>query len=59
MLALFPGGTRIAAGVLELDGIPVTDLAKRFGTPLVVYAEDAVRERARMFQRAAPDALVV
>ena len=39
MLALFPGGTRIAAGVLELDGIPATDLAERFGTPLVVYAE--------------------
>ena len=59
MLALFPGGTRIAAGVLELDGIPATDLAERFGTPLVVYAEEALRERARMFQRAVPDALVV
>ena len=59
MLALFPGGTRIAAGVLELDGMPATDLAARFGTPLVVYAEDALRERARMFRRAVPDALVV
>ena len=59
MLALFPGGARIAAGVLELDGVPVTDLAEQFGTPLVVYAEDALRERARMFQRAAPEALVV
>ena len=44
MLALFPGGTRIAAGVLELDGMPATDLAERFGTPLVVYAEDALRD---------------
>ena len=59
MLALFPGGTRIAAGVLELDGIPATDLAERFGTPLVVYAEEALRARARMFQRAVPGALVV
>ena len=59
MLALFPGGTRIAAGVLELDGIPATDLAERFGTPLVVYAEEALRARARMFQRAVPEALVV
>ncbi len=59
MLALFPGGTRVAAGVLELDGLRATDLAERFGTPLVVYAEAALRERARMFQRAAPDALVV
>jgi diaminopimelate decarboxylase len=59
MLALFPGGTRVEAGVLALDGLPVTDLAARFGTPLVVYAETALRERARMFQRAVPDALVV
>ena len=59
MLALFPGGTRIAAGVLELDGRRVTDLAAEFGTPLVVYAEDALRERARMFRRAVPEALVV
>src|SRR4026208_2441535 len=59
MLALFPGGTRIAAGVLELDGRRVTDLAAEFGTPLVVYAEGALRERARMFRRAVPEALVV
>ena len=59
MLALFPGGTRVAAGVLELDGVPATDLAEQFGTPLVVYAEAALRERARMFQRAVPEALVV
>jgi len=37
----------------------VTDLAERYGTPLVVYSEEAVRARARMFQRAVPDALVV
>ena len=59
MLALFPRGTRIAAGVLELEGLPVTELAERFGTPLVVYSEPALRERARMFQRAVPDGLVV
>jgi diaminopimelate decarboxylase len=59
MLALFPGGSRIAAGVLEVEGVAVTELAERFGTPLVVYSEPAVRERARMFRRAVPDALVV
>jgi diaminopimelate decarboxylase len=59
MLALFPAGTRVADGLLELDGLTATDLAERFGTPLVVYAESALRERARMFQRAAPAALVV
>ena len=58
MLALFPGGARIAAGVLELDEVPVTALAEQFGTPLVVFSETALRERARMFQRAVPDALV-
>jgi diaminopimelate decarboxylase len=59
MLALFPGEARIAAGVLELDGLAATELAERFGTPLVVYSEAALRERARMFLRAVPGALVV
>jgi diaminopimelate decarboxylase len=59
MLALFPPGARLEAGVLEVEGMAVTELAKRFGTPLVVYAENALRERARLFRRAAPSALVV
>jgi diaminopimelate decarboxylase len=59
MLALFPGGTRVENGVLVLDGLAATELAERFGTPVVVYAERALRERARMFQGAAPGALVV
>ena len=59
MLALFPPGTSVAAGELELDGLAATHLAERFGTPLVVYSEAALRERARMFLRAAPEALVV
>jgi diaminopimelate decarboxylase len=58
MLALFPGGTRVSAGVLELEGLAVTELAERFGTPLVVYSEGDLRGRARMFQRAAPDAVI-
>jgi diaminopimelate decarboxylase len=59
MLALFPPGARLEQGVLEVEGMAVTELAKRFGTPLVVYAENALRERARLFRRAAPNALVV
>ena len=59
MLALFPAGTRVAAGELELEGLGAVALAERFGTPLVVYSESALRERARMFRRAVPDALVV
>jgi diaminopimelate decarboxylase len=59
MLALFPPGTSVAAGELELDGLAATQLAERFGTPLVVYSETALRERARMFLRAVPEALVL
>jgi diaminopimelate decarboxylase len=59
MLALFPAGARLDQGVLEVEGMAVTELAKQFGTPLVVYAENALRERARLFRRAAPSALVV
>ena len=59
MLALFPPGARLEAGVLTLDGVAASDLAERFGTPLIVYSEAALRERARLFRRAAPEALVV
>jgi diaminopimelate decarboxylase len=59
MLALFPGDATVRSGVLTLDGIPVTELAERFGTPLVVYSERALRDRARLFREAVPDGLVV
>ena len=59
MIGLFPTGSRIENGALWLDGLASTQLAERFGTPLVVYSEAALRERARMFRRAVPDALVV
>lgn len=42
-------------GVLEVAGVSVTDLQARFGTPLYVLDEDAVRSRARQV-RAAFDA---
>ena len=60
MLALFPGGTRVAAGVLELDGLRVTELAERFGTPLVVYCRGRRCASGRGCSGApSPDALVV
>ena len=59
MIDLFPTGSRIESGVLHLDGLAATQLAERFGTPLVVYSEAALRKRARLFLRAAPGALVV
>jgi len=59
MLALFPHSARIESGELAIDGLRATELAERFGTPLVVYCEQTLRDRARLFRRAAGDALVV
>ena len=59
MLALFPQTARVEAGILAVGGLGAAELAERFGTPLVVYCEETLRERARLFARAAPGALVV
>jgi diaminopimelate decarboxylase len=59
MLALFPPGATVAGGELEVDGMRAGDLADRFGTPLVVYSEPALRDRARTLRRAVPEALFV
>jgi diaminopimelate decarboxylase len=59
MLALFPPGATVAGGELEVDGMRAGDLADRFGTPLVVYSEPALRHRARTLRRAVPEALFV
>jgi diaminopimelate decarboxylase len=59
MLALFPAGATVADGSLRLDGVAAEELAERFGTPLVVYSEAELRERARRFRRALPGGLVV
>jgi diaminopimelate decarboxylase len=44
--------TRDGAGVVAVAGVPVTDLAARFGTPLYVLDEDDLRSRAREFAAA-------
>ena len=59
MLALFPPGATLRDGVLEVDGLAATELAGRFGTPLVVYSEPALRARARRFTRTLPEARFV
>ncbi len=49
---LFPLTARAGAdGRLEVGGCDLWELAKRFGTPLYVYDEVTVRERAREFMR--------
>src|SRR5918994_1400267 len=59
MLELFPDSAAIEEGELRLGGLRASDLAGRFGTPLVVYCEDTLRARAREAREAVPDALVL
>jgi len=55
--ALFPAGAaRDERGRLSLGGVPVTELAARFGTPLYVVDEAELRSRAAAFKRAFDDA---
>ncbi|WP_022872788.1 diaminopimelate decarboxylase family protein [Nesterenkonia alba] len=55
--ALFPQDTgRDDDGVLTLSGVPVTDLAATYGTPLYVLSEPDFRARARAFRQAFTEA---
>jgi diaminopimelate decarboxylase len=56
---LLPDEACISGGELVLGGVAATELAKRFGTPLVVYDEVTLRAQARAYREAAPGALVV
>ena len=45
---VYPHGSRLnAAGRLEIGGCDTVELAREFGTPAYVYAEDDMRARAR------------
>ncbi|HEU5489704.1 MAG TPA: diaminopimelate decarboxylase [Gaiellaceae bacterium] len=52
MLDLFPDSARVEAGELRLGGVRSSELAERFGTPLVVYCEETLRTRARALRAA-------
>lgn len=56
MLELFPDTARIEQGELGIGGVDASDLADRFGTPLVVYCEQTIRARARELRSAVPEA---
>jgi len=56
---LLPDDASISGGILSLGGVAATELAARFGTPLVVYDETTLRAQARAYRAAAPGALVV
>src|SRR3954447_12713623 len=50
---VFPIGSRLnEAGRLEVGGCDVLELAREFGTPAYVYAEDDIRARARAYMDA-------
>jgi diaminopimelate decarboxylase len=50
---VFPLGSRLnEAGRLELGGCDAIELAREFGTPAYVYAEDDIRARARAYREA-------
>jgi diaminopimelate decarboxylase len=53
MLALFPDSARVDQGELTLGAMAASELAERFGTPLVVYCEETVRLQARLLREAA------
>ena len=56
MLGLFPASAEIGGNELRLGGLGASELAERFGTPLVVLCERTIRERARNFAAAVPGA---
>ncbi len=48
--AVYPIGSRVNdAGHLEVGGCDVVELAREFGTPAYIYAEDDLRSRARSY----------
>ena len=49
---VYPLGSRLnEQGRLEVGGCDVVELAREFGTPAYVYAEDDMRARARGLRR--------
>jgi diaminopimelate decarboxylase len=55
MLELFPDSAAIEEGELRIGGLRAGELAEHFGTPLVVYCERTLRERASALKDAIGD----
>ena len=53
MLALFSDSATVERGELALGGVPASELAEQFETPLVVYCEETIRRQARALRTAA------
>jgi diaminopimelate decarboxylase len=55
--SVFPAGSRLnERGRLEVGGCDTIELAREFGTPAYIVAEDDLRARARAFVQAGADA---
>jgi diaminopimelate decarboxylase len=52
VLSLFPPGSSLqAGGMLAVGGCRADELAREFGTPVLLVAEGALRDRAREYRR--------
>ncbi|MFJ3646183.1 diaminopimelate decarboxylase [Streptomyces murinus] len=59
-LSVWPASTTEArAGDLAVGGVPLAEVAERFGTPVYVLDEAEVRDRCRTYRHAFPDAEVL
>src|SRR5258708_8119199 len=56
---LLPDTARVDDGELVLGGVRASELARAFGTPVVVYDDATLRAQAWAYREAAPGALVV
>jgi len=45
-------------GELYIEGVPVRELAVKYGTPLYIYSANYIRERIELYQKAFPEALI-
>jgi diaminopimelate decarboxylase len=59
MLELFPDTAEIRDGVLWIGGVSTVELAEEYGTPLVVYCEETIRNAARSWRAGAGEGVVV
>jgi diaminopimelate decarboxylase len=55
---LLPDSARVEDGELVLGGVRASELAREFGTPVVVYDEETLRANARDYRAAAQGALI-
>jgi diaminopimelate decarboxylase len=58
LIELLPDTARVEDGELVLGGVRASELAREFGTPVVVYDEATLRGQARAYVEAAPGALI-